>query len=68
MDNINDEKPVNLHFFIKDDADNFAKICNDQLVKCCIRHDPEGYYVKTDPVTLPRRRALVKAWAAVSVQ
>ena len=65
---MNEERPVNLHFFVEDDALNFAKVCDDQLIKCCVRHDPEGYYVKTDPVTLQCRRELVKAWAAVSVQ
>lgn len=64
---MNEERPVNLHFFVKEDADNFSKICFSQKILHSIRHDPEGYYVKTDPVTLQRRRELVKAWAKAAI-
>jgi hypothetical protein len=65
---MDEEKSVNLHFFVKEHADEFAKVCDTHYIKFCMRHDPEGYYVKTDPVTLVRRRELVKAWAAVTVK
>jgi hypothetical protein len=64
---MNEERPINLHFFVKEHALNFSKTCEKHDVKCSIRQDSTGYYVKTDHVTLDARRKLVADWAKVTI-
>jgi len=66
---MNEKRPVNLHFFIKEHFDKFSKVCSNNSVNMGqVRRDNGEWYVTTEPLTSTERRKLIAAWASASME
>ncbi len=71
---MNEERPIILHFFVKEHVTNFGNVCRKHGVTYTVReeaNDPwqrDGYFVDTEPVKSTLRRNIIADWAKASME